>query len=133
MPGPWQKRTIHQYSITGQIDRDVANFKTEKAMFAALGKGPDMRNLGGSLVGDVASIRWPDGVTVVAGLGKDGHIHAKRWESGTWGAWKSVSTGKALGAPGFITWGSSEGHLYYTEPSGEVIELTTRNTGKTWA
>lgn len=38
VPAPWSKWVIHQYAITGGIDRDVAGFATAAAMAAALGK-----------------------------------------------------------------------------------------------
>lgn len=135
VPKPWTKWAIHQYSITGPIDRDVANFASEAAMFKALGKpeGPNMKNLGGSIVGALASVRWPDGVTVVAGWGTDGYIQTTRWQAGQWSAWKNVSTGKAKGAPGLVAIGSADGRLYYTDEASAVIELSTTDGGATWA
>lgn len=134
VPGPWKTWAVHQYSSTGAIDRDIGHYANKTAMFTALGKpeGPHMRNLGGTITGALASARWPDGVTVVAGLGKDGFVQAARWKDGKWSDWKNVSLAKAKGAPGLIAFGGSEGHLYYTEESGAVIELTTNNTGETW-
>lgn len=38
VPAPWSKWAIHQYAITGGIDRDVADYSTAAAMTAALGK-----------------------------------------------------------------------------------------------
>jgi GH25 family lysozyme M1 (1,4-beta-N-acetylmuramidase) len=135
VPGPWKKWAIHQYSITGSIDRDVGNFASKTAMFKALGKPerPEMLNLGGSIVGALTSVRWPDGVTVVAGWGEDGFIQATRWQNGKWSAWKNVGTSKARGAPGLVAFGSAEGHLYFADVSNSVIQLTTSNSGETWA
>jgi GH25 family lysozyme M1 (1,4-beta-N-acetylmuramidase) len=138
VPKPWSTWTIHQYDITGPIDRDVANFTSLAAMTDALGKPkpkePALHDLGGSIVADITSVRWDDGVTVIAGLGKDGFVQAARWESGKWGAWKNVSLAKAHGAPGLVAWGAGHGHLYYTDAtSGHVIELDTSNFGQTWA
>jgi GH25 family lysozyme M1 (1,4-beta-N-acetylmuramidase) len=134
VPRPWTKWAIHQYSITGSIDRDVGNYASEKAMFAALGKpeGPEMRQLGGSIVGALSTARWPDGVTIVAGLGTDGFVQVARWENGKWGAWQNVSPAKAKGAPGLLAWGSGNGRLFYTEESGAVVGLLTSDSGKTW-
>jgi hypothetical protein len=103
-------------------------------MFDHLGKPeePDMLNLGGKIAGALASARWPNGVTVVAGLGRDGFIQAARFEHGKWSGWTNVSPGKALGAPALVAFAAASGHLYYTGTSGEVIELTTTNAGKTW-
>jgi lysozyme len=134
VPRPWHSWAIHQYVITGPIDRDVGNYASRQAMFADLGKTkePDMLNIGGTIVGAVASARWPDGVTVVAGLGKNGFIQAARYHDGKWGAWFNVSTGKALGAPALVTFSTGSGHLYYTDSSGEVIQLTTSDSGHSW-
>jgi GH25 family lysozyme M1 (1,4-beta-N-acetylmuramidase) len=38
VPRPWHTWAIHQYRTTGPIDRDVANYDSLRAMFAALGK-----------------------------------------------------------------------------------------------
>lgn len=137
VPAPWKTWTIHQYSSSGNLDRDVAKFASLKAMRKALGKTaeePKLDNLGGSLTGDVATARWPDGTTVIAGLGKDGYIHAARWQDGKWGAWKSVSTTKALGAPGLLAFGKNEGRLYYTDSANNnVIVLKSGDSGATWA
>jgi Glycosyl hydrolases family 25 len=41
VPGPWKAWAVHQYQITGPIDRDVANYGDGPAMARALGKpGP---------------------------------------------------------------------------------------------
>jgi lysozyme len=134
VPGPWKAWAIHQYSITGAIDRDIGHYANKTAMFKALGKpeGPQMKKIGGTITGALTSARWPNGVTVVAGLGKDGFVQATRWQDGKWGAWKNVSLAKAKGAPGLIAFGGSEGHLYYTEEAGDVVQLTTANSGETW-
>jgi GH25 family lysozyme M1 (1,4-beta-N-acetylmuramidase) len=134
VPGPWQNWAIHQYSITGPIDRDIGHYANKTAMFKALGKseGPEMRNIGGSITGALATARWPDGVTVVAGLGTDGFVQIVRWHDNNWGVWRNVSKAKAKGAPGLVAFGGQEGHLYYTEESGAVIELTTNNSGESW-
>jgi lysozyme len=137
VPAPWHQWTIHQYSITAPIDRDVANFPTLAAMSQALGKpeGPQMQDLGGTITGDVIAVRWDNGVTVIAGLGTNGFVQTKRFHptDGTWGPWRNVSLTKALGAPGMIAWGAGNGHLYYTNESGAVIELGTTDSGATWS
>jgi lysozyme len=136
IPAPWTKWALHQYATpSGQIDRDVANYPTLAAMARALGKskGPDMKNIGGSMSSALASVRWPDQVTIVAGLGTDGFVQATRWDAGKWGAWKNVSPTKAKGAPGLLAWGTGNGRLYYTDAaSGNVIVLETTNGGRTW-
>jgi GH25 family lysozyme M1 (1,4-beta-N-acetylmuramidase) len=135
VPRPWKKWTIHQYVITGPIDRDVANFPSRAEMAAALGEPeePNLKNLGGSIAAAVNSVRWNSGVIVVAGLGEDGYIHTTRYSDGKWAPWKSVSSGKARGAPALLAWGPAEGHLYYTDDAGHVVELETGNAGETWA
>jgi lysozyme len=135
VPAPWKHWAIHQWVITGPIDRDVAHYKSQEAMFDDLGKAkkePDLHNLGGSIVGPLASARWPSGVTVVAGLGHDGFIQANRWVGGKWGGWVNVSKEKAKGGPSLITIGDDQGRLYYTDSAGAVIELDTSDTGQTW-
>jgi hypothetical protein len=135
VPGPWKTWAIHQYATTsGQIDRDVANYPTKAAMAAALGKpkGPHMENIGGSVVAALSSARWPNGVTIVAGLGTHGYVQAARLASGVWGAWTNVSPTKARGAPGLLAWDTSQGRLFYTNEAGHVIMLTTADAGLTW-
>jgi len=38
VPSPWKAHAIHQYAITGSIDRDLANYRTGAEMTDALGK-----------------------------------------------------------------------------------------------
>jgi GH25 family lysozyme M1 (1,4-beta-N-acetylmuramidase) len=136
VPLPWQQWTIHQYDISGPIDHDVANFPTLPAMQLALGKPkePQVQDLGGTIAGDVTAVRWDNQVIVVAGLGADGFVQIRRFhpEEGIWGAWRDVSPTKAIGAPGLVAWGTSNGQLYYTNEAGAVIELATEDTGFTW-
>lgn len=134
VPAPWKNWAIHQWVITGPIDRDVAHYKSKQAMFRDLGKikEPDLHNLGGSITGPLASARWPSGVTVVAGLAHDGYIQANRWENNKWSGWLNVSKEKAKGGPSLITIGADQGRLYYTDGAGQVIELDTSDSGKTW-
>ena len=131
---PWTTWAIDQYNITGDIDRDVANYASLADMFAALGKikEPDLQNLGGKLMSALASGRWPTGQTVVAGLGEDGFIQANLWDGSDWGGWKNVSPTKASGAPAVIVWPAAEGHLYYIDESANVIQLYTGDNGQTW-
>jgi lysozyme len=134
VPGPWRTWTMHQHSITGSIDRDVAKFASTAAMTAGLGKPKEshVHNLGGSNTSALAAIRWDNGVTVVAGLGQDGFIQATRFD-GTWGPWRNVSPGKAVHPPAMVSWGNGTGHLYYTNEQGDVIELVTGNYGQHWS
>ena len=56
VPLPWKRWTLHQYSISGPIDRDIANFPSLAAMGQALGKPeeqPQVQDLGGTIAGDV--------------------------------------------------------------------------------
>lgn len=41
IPAPWKAHAIHQYAITGAIDRDLAAYPSVAAMSAALGKRTD--------------------------------------------------------------------------------------------
>ena len=134
VPGPWQTWTMHQYNITGPIDRDLAKFTSRVHMAAALGrqKEPDLKNLGGSSTSGLCSVRWDNGDTVVAGLGKNGFIQAIRWAGGTWGPWKDITAEKALSPPSMVAWGNGHGHLYYTNGAGDVIEIGTGDFGQSW-
>jgi lysozyme len=134
VPAPWTTWAIQQYATTDDIDRDVANYPSLAAMAAALGKPkePDLRNIGGAIVGAVAAARWDSGVVVVAGLGSDGYIHAARWDK-DWGTWAQVSPTTAVGTPGLTTWGTGSGRLFYAESGGNVCVLDTTDGGQTWS
>ncbi len=145
VPAPWKTWAIHQYSTSGAIDRDVADFATVSAMEQAFGEAPPPKpkpkpkqpqtgNLGGTLSGDVTAVRWPDGSIVVAGLDHDSHVQIKRFDAttGKWGIWWNPSKDVALGAPGLLAWGAGFGQLYYAMGPGEVIELATEDAGKSW-
>ena len=139
VPSPWTKWAIHQYDISGDIDRDVANYASQSAMFAALGrtaeptppKEPPLVNLGGNVTA-VASARWPDGRMVVAGLGADGYIQSARFDGKAWSDWGNISPTKAKGTPSVIAWVDGHGVLFYIEESGAVAELTTSDHGTSW-
>jgi GH25 family lysozyme M1 (1,4-beta-N-acetylmuramidase) len=133
VPAPWTTWAIQQYATTGDIDRDVANYPSLAAMAAALGKPgePELKNIGGAIVGAVAAARWDGGVVVVAGLCSDGYVHVARWDK-DWGAWSKVSPTTAVGPPGLTAWGSADGRLFYAETDGNVCVLETADGGKTW-
>jgi GH25 family lysozyme M1 (1,4-beta-N-acetylmuramidase) len=135
VPEPWKTWAIHQYASTDNLDRDVANYPSQAAMFAALGKRstlPPLKNLGGDVVSAVASARWPDGQLVVAGLSKDGYVQVTRWDNSSWSGWIVVSPGRSTGAPGLLAWPSGQGRLYYVNESGAVVEMDTVDSGQTW-
>jgi len=136
VPAPWKTWTIHQYDISGSIDRDLANYTSKTAMFTALGKSkpkePDMQNIGGKLTSGLATGRWPNGNIVVAGLGADGYIQANLLANGRWSGWKNVSPTKAKGVPAVSVWVGDHGRLYYIDESDAVIQIITQDGGKTW-
>jgi GH25 family lysozyme M1 (1,4-beta-N-acetylmuramidase) len=137
VPGPWKTWAIHQYDISGTIDKDVANYPGLSQMYAALGKKsapkePDMLNIGGSIVGGLATGRWPDGQVLVAGLGKDGFVQANRWDGKGWKGWRNVSPTKAIASPGLIVWAPGFGQVYYVDDAENVIQVETRDGGETW-
>jgi len=136
VPSPWTTWAIHQYDISGSIDRDAANYATLAAMQKALGKmeGAVVKNLGGSLAGGTSAIRWESGITVVAGLGTNGYVQTTRFHpsDGTWGPWRDVSPEKAIGIAGMVAWAQNSGKLYFTNESHQVIQLTTNDAGATW-
>jgi hypothetical protein len=136
VPPPWKTWAMHQYDISGSIDRDVANYSTLPAMQKALGKivGSGVINLGGTISGGTSAIRWDNGISVVAGHGENGFIQATRFlpSDGHWGPWRDVSPEQARGLAGMIAWAEKAGKLYYTNQSGQVIQLTTNDAGATW-
>jgi hypothetical protein len=138
VPGPWKTWVIHQYATTANIDRDVADYASQSAMFKALGKKktsePDVRNLGG-ISSAIAATVWPDGEIVVAGIGNDSFVYRKTWSSAKgWGAaWKKVSPTKAKGTLALTSSGKGAGAMYYIEASGATVEITTSDFGDTWA
>ena len=138
VPEPWTTWAIHQYDISGSIDRDVAKFASESAMFDSLGKKttvkePDVQNLGGKIATGLATGRWPNGHIVVAGLGQDGFIQANLWDGEKWEGWKNISRTKAIGAPTVTVWVDNHGRLYYIDSAHNVIQLITTDGGKTWS
>lgn len=138
VPEPWTKWAIHQYDISGSIDRNVADFASESAMFEALGKKttvkePGVQNLGGKIATGLATGRWPNGHIVVAGLGQDGFIQANLWDGEKWEGWKNISRTKAIGAPTVTVWVDNHGRLYYIDSAHNVIQLITTDGGKTWS
>ncbi len=135
VPLPWHAWSIHQYDISGNIDRDTANYATLPEMFRALGKPPkepDLTNLGGKLDAGLAVGRWSDGTCIVVGLGTDNYMHGKRF-AGHWGSWVKVSPTTALGVPTIAVESGGRGWLYYINSAHEVIQLVTRDFGKTWS
>ena len=137
VPAPWKTWAIHQYAITGAIDRDVANYATQAAMFGALGKQtpkppePDLTNIGGN-VSAIAATDWP-GRIVVAGIGTDSFVWRIMWSPKGWGQWKKISPTKAKGSLALISSSTDGGgKLYYIETSGQTVEMTTANYGGDW-
>ena len=135
VPLPWRTWAIHQYATVDNLDRDVADYSSKGAMVSALGKqsASPPKSLGGDVVSAVASARWPDGQTVVAGLGKDGYVQVTRWDNTSWSGWKAVSPSRATAAPGLLAWPSGQGRLFYVDESGAVIEMDTTDSGRTWS
>ncbi len=140
VPPPWTTWTIHQYSISGPIDRDVAKFATVAAMEEAFGVAPSppkpqTGNLGGSVVSGVTAMRWGNGNMVVAGIDGLGHVAIRRYDgaTGKWGVWwNPTGTIKVAGPPGLVSWGETYGQLFYATQSGQVIEMATEDAGRTW-
>lgn len=139
VPAPWKTWAIHQYDISGSIDRDVANYASEATMFADLGKKtpdpkePGVQNLDGKIVTGLTTGRWPNGHIVVAGLGQDGYIQATLWDGTKWSGWKNISRTKAIGAPAVTVWVDGHGRLYYIDSVHNVIQLITSDGGVTWS
>jgi lysozyme len=137
VPAPWKTWKIHQYATTANIDRDVADYASQSAMFKALGKQtpsePTVKNLGG-ISSAIAATVWPDGQIVVAGIGTDSFVYRKTWSSSHgWGDWTKVSPTKAKGTLALTSSGKGAGAMYYIETSGQTVEITTSNYGSTWA
>ncbi len=140
VPPPWTSWAIHQYATSGEIDRDLANFATVKAMQEAFGvapapPGPKTGNLGGAITGGVTAVRWDDGSMVVAGVDGLGHVAVRRFDGATaqWGVWwNPMGTTKAVGQPGLVAWEKGNGQLFFAVESGAVMEMATEDAGKTW-
>jgi lysozyme len=141
VPSPWKRWAIHQYSTSGVIDKDIANFASVKAMEEAFGvpaappPKPQKGNLGGSVTGGVAAVRWGDGSILIAGLDHLDHVQIRRYDGGgkKWGVWwNPAGTTKAAGPPALLSWGGSYGQLYFATEGGAVMELGTEDTGRTW-
>ncbi len=141
VPAPWKTWAIHQYDISGSIDRDLARYTSLAAMQAALGKPkktpppppkePPLQNLGGNVSG-IASAAWPSGDMAVAGIGSNGYVQVILWNGTGWSPWSTVSPTQAKNAPSLVAWGTADGSLFYVEDSGAVVELTTTDSGQTW-
>ncbi|HUB37587.1 MAG TPA: GH25 family lysozyme [Streptosporangiaceae bacterium] len=136
VPEPWKTWAIHQYATTASIDRDVADYANQSAMFKALGKKPssepDVRKIGGNSSAIAATI-WPNGRKVVAGIGTDSYVYRTTSSGGAWGEWAKVSPTKAKGTLALTSAGTGDGAIYYIELSGQTVEINTSNYGDTWA
>jgi GH25 family lysozyme M1 (1,4-beta-N-acetylmuramidase) len=139
VPPPWRTWTIHQYSTSNPIDRDLAKFATVAAMERKFGvppspPKPESHNLGGDVSGGVTAARWSDGSMVIASLGGNKHVRVRLFDGSTkkWGIWFHPSDVKADGPPGLVTWGKGLGQLFYPAANGDVIELATEDFGKNW-
>lgn len=84
------------------------------------------------MAGGVATARWPDGVTVIAGYSRDGYIRAIRWDGSKWGEWINISPTTAIGPPSFVILNATRADMYYPDNVGSVIQISTSNTGLTW-
>ncbi|HET9896965.1 MAG TPA: GH25 family lysozyme [Streptosporangiaceae bacterium] len=139
VPAPWKRWTIHQYSTSGAIDRDLARFATVAAMEKAFGvkavpPKPAKGDLGGTISGSVTAARWTNGSIVIAGLGEGGRVQVRRFDAATgkWGVWWDPAQNQAVGAPGLVAWGNGLGQLFYATAKGNVVELATEDFGKSW-
>jgi len=96
--------------------------------------GGNMTDLGGIIVGSTAAIRFDvPGVTVVAGVGADGRIWARRY-AGSWAAWQPVTPDAANGAPSFTQVDDDTARMRYARASdGHVMEMTSNDAGLTWS
>ena len=137
VPPPWKDWTIHQYSTSGAIDRDVAKFATVAAMQGEMGAPPppEHADLGGKVVSGVTATRWADGSMLIAGINHNSQVVVKRFNGTTrkWGIWwPPTGNVKAVGPPGLVSWGESFGQLFYATADGHVHEIGTQDKGKTW-
>src|SRR5215469_2929135 len=137
VPAPWKDWTIHQYSTSAPIDRDVAKFATvasmQKALGAPLPPPPGHGDLGGRLVSGVTAIRWNDGSMVIGGLNRNNQVAIRRFDGPTrkWGIWFSpTGAAKVIGPPGMVAWDGQLGQLFYATEDGHVHELGTDDKGQ---
>lgn len=142
VPPPWKDWTIHQYSTSGRIDRDVAKFATVAAMQEAIGSPlapppppPEHGDLGGRVVSGVTAARWGDGSMVIAGLNINNQVVIRRFDGPTrkWGIWWTPTDhANVVGLPGMVLWGNQFGQLFYATDDGHVHELGTEDKGRSW-
>jgi lysozyme len=139
VPPPWKDWTIHQYSTSGAIDRDVAKFANVGAMQDALGAPlpppPEHGDLGGEITSGVTAVRWNDGSMVIGGVNRNSHVAIRRFDGPTrkWGNWWTPrGAAKVVGPPGLVAWGEHFGQLFYATDDGHVHELGTEDKGKSW-
>jgi GH25 family lysozyme M1 (1,4-beta-N-acetylmuramidase) len=137
VPPPWKDWTIHQYSTSAPIDRDVAKFANVAAMQRAMGAArlPEHADLGGKVVSGVTAIRWGDGSMLIAGINRNSQVVIKRFNGAKrkWGVWWSPTGNvKAVGPPGMVSWGEHFGQLFYATEDGHVHEIGTEDNGKSW-
>lgn len=109
VPAPWTSWAIHQYGISGAIDRDVAAYPTLAAMAAALGKqhppvpaAPAARKAPDVILVQVDEASVPKGTTWpgVFLLVSDGSL---RHVTGAEGQVDNVKSYQAAGIPGPVT------------------------------
>jgi hypothetical protein len=140
VPPPWKTWAIQQYEISGAIDRNVADYPSQAAMFEALGKQtaptppePNVKDIGGNSSA-IAATNWPgQSRIVVVGIGADSFVWQSRWTGKDFGPWVKVSPTKAKGSLAVTaTATDGQGKLYYIETSGKTVEMSTSNFGQTW-
>lgn len=144
VPPPWSTWAIHQYAITGSIDRDVtAGSKAE--LTALVGRkqpkgDTGVKDLGGSFGGQAPTVgRWRSGHMIIAAIGDGALIHTRTWAPKTgWGAWVKTALGPAKSAPAITVWESGlkatrTAKMIYVAADGHVIEATTNDGGATWS
>lgn len=140
VPPPWKDWTIHQYSTSAPIDRNVAKFASVAAMQKAVGAPaapppPEHADLGGRVVTGVTAIRWSDGSMVIGGLNINKQVVIRRFDGPTrkWGIWWTPTDGaQVVGPPGMVAWGEAFGQLFYATEDGHVHELGTEDMGRSW-
>jgi Glycosyl hydrolases family 25 len=147
VPAPWTSWAIHQYVITGPIDRDLAAWDDLAGMRRTVGvpeqpvppkppRRPEehMKDLGGSFtVSTPAACRWEDGTIVLAATDAAGNVLTRRWNGKAWSAWTAASPSLARSGPALQAWAGKAGRLYFVAASnGHLIELTTGDGGVTW-
>jgi hypothetical protein len=89
--------------------------------------------LGGSELGHLQALTWPDGHTEVFATGA-GAVWHQYWDttSSAWSGWQSLG-GTVVSGPSAIVWGDGHADVFATGSGGAVQHSSTGTTSTTWS